>query len=238
MTKFPSRSPVSPARRGGSIERAALFARSPRLLAKFDFIGKPPRRGGAASPAAAPLRLRRYRLIKRSMLLEHVKFALAGEREARLIRRSRREGQGMGRRIAGGRGEGRRLHISNFSSVFFWNSRVSAPRVIVQVLPRKKMSDQLNFNAVRERMPDVKAICFTFLILSTGGNKFLRSHTKIFCTKILFWNLLCFNFDIWLTCYRLFRLSDLLIIRTVINNINLPGKVTVAINNGMCRKPR
>lgn len=40
--------------RGDSIERAALFARSPRLLAKFDFIGKPPRRGGAASPAVVP----------------------------------------------------------------------------------------------------------------------------------------------------------------------------------------
>lgn len=78
--------------RGDSIGRAALFAKSPRLLAKFDFIGKPPRRGGAASPAAAhpspPPRLRRYRLIKRSMLLEHVKFALAGKREARLIRRT------------------------------------------------------------------------------------------------------------------------------------------------------
>lgn len=42
----------------------------------------------ASSRPPPPPHLRRYRLIKRSMLLEHVKFALAGEREARLIRRT------------------------------------------------------------------------------------------------------------------------------------------------------
>lgn len=52
MTNFPLARFLFTARRY-SIGRTALFARRPRLLAKFDFIGKPPRRGGVAPPAAA-----------------------------------------------------------------------------------------------------------------------------------------------------------------------------------------
>lgn len=134
-TEFASRLSFPPCRRhGDSIGRAALFARRPRLLAKFDFIGKPPRRGGAASPAVAPPfplhpprpRLRRYRLIKRSMLLEHVKFALAGEREARLIRRTG-ETRGRGVGDVGSRGlpqwQGRGTYIFQTFSLYSFETR-------------------------------------------------------------------------------------------------------------------
>jgi len=68
------------------------FREEPKIIRKIRFHWETAAPRGScvvgSRPPPPPPRLRRYRLIKRSMLLEHVKFALAGEREARLIRRT------------------------------------------------------------------------------------------------------------------------------------------------------
>lgn len=128
---------------GDSIGRMNSLRETAEITRKIRFHWENAAPRGSRATSSRPPRLRRYRLIKRSMLLEHVKFALAGERKARLIRHTRaREGRGRGNAmytiesIASGGGRGMLTYLKSLSIpvLFFEIFSDNYYRVIASVI--------------------------------------------------------------------------------------------------------